>query len=50
MELARGEEMGRFKLGSTVILLFPENSIEWDAAYSAGSATTLGQPLASAVS
>ena len=46
VELAKGEEMGRFKLGSTVILLFPEGAIEWDARYAAGSATRLGEALA----
>mgnify|MGYP001815674025 CR=1 FL=1 len=45
--LGKGEEMGRFKLGSTVILLFPRDTIEWDEGYSAGSATVLGQALAS---
>ena len=47
VELEKGEEMGRFKLGSTVILVFPENSIEWESQYSAGSPTRLGEPLAS---
>ncbi len=46
VELDRGEEMGRFKLGSTVILVFPENSIEWDSQYAAGSPTRLGEVLA----
>ena len=39
--------MGRFKLGSTVILLFPGDSRAWEARYSAGSPTTLGEPLGS---
>ena len=43
--LARGEEMGRFKLGSTVILLFPRNTIVWDERYAARSSTTLGEPM-----
>ncbi len=43
--LAKGEEMGRFMLGSTVILLFPESSIEWDESYGAGSTTRLGEGL-----
>jgi phosphatidylserine decarboxylase len=38
--------MGRFKLGSTVILLFPENSIEWDGRYEANTPTRLGEVLA----
>ena len=46
VSLAKGEEMGRFKLGSTVILLFPKGSIEWPDRYVAGTATRLGEPLA----
>jgi len=45
IELAQGEEMGRFKLGSTVILLFPKDAVEFDAAYVAGAATRLGESL-----
>jgi phosphatidylserine decarboxylase len=45
VELARGEEMGRFKLGSTVILLFPKNTVVWDSAYTGGAATRLGESL-----
>ena len=45
IELAQGEEMGRFKLGSTVILLFPKDAVEFDAAYGAGTATRLGESL-----
>ena len=46
VRLDKGEEMGRFKLGSTVILLFPENSIEWDERYAANTPTRLGEVLA----
>jgi phosphatidylserine decarboxylase len=45
ISLARGEEMGRFLLGSTVILLFPENRVEWDPSYEAGSTTRMGEKL-----
>ncbi len=45
VELARGEEMGRFKLGSTVILLFPKDAVVWDPAYAGGTATRLGEGL-----
>jgi phosphatidylserine decarboxylase len=45
VELDKGQEMGRFKLGSTVILLFPADTVEWDHAYAAGSATRLGESL-----
>ena len=43
VSLAKGEEMGRFKLGSTVILLFPKGSMAWDEQYVAGTATRLGE-------
>lgn len=44
--LAKGEEMGRFKLGSTVILLFGEHQVDWLKQYHSGNNTRLGQPLA----
>jgi phosphatidylserine decarboxylase len=45
IELAQGEEMGRFKLGSTVILLFGQDAVDFDSAYVAGTATRLGESL-----
>ena len=42
--LDRGAEMGRFNLGSTVILLLPGN-VELDAAITAGAAVKMGQAL-----
>jgi phosphatidylserine decarboxylase len=45
--LEQGEEMGRFMLGSTVILLFPRDSVAWDDAYGAGISTRLGEKLGS---
>ena len=45
VELAKGEEMGRFMLGSTVILLFPPGSMSWEEGYGAGSATRMGEKL-----
>jgi len=47
ISLAKGDEMGRFKLGSTVILLFPKDSMSWDERYVAGAATRLGEALGS---
>jgi phosphatidylserine decarboxylase len=47
VDLDKGQEMGRFRLGSTVILLFPRGAVEWDRGYGAGSPTRLGEPLAS---
>lgn len=43
VELAKGEEMGRFCLGSTVILLFPEGAVTLDDAYQPGSDTRMGE-------
>lgn len=47
VSLTKGEEMGRFKLGSTVILLFPKGSMSWDERYVAGTPTRLGEALGS---
>ena len=43
--LGKGEEMGRFKLGSTAILLFPPGAVSWDEKYVAGASTRLGEAL-----
>lgn len=45
INLKKGEEMGRFKLGSTVILLFGPQVMQWLDNYQAGSATRLGEVL-----
>lgn len=42
--LKRGKEMGRFKLGSTAIIL-TENPIEWDHRCGSGSKVLMGQKL-----
>ncbi len=47
VQLNRGDEMGRFKLGSTVILLFGRDSVSWSEQVHADSAVTMGQLLAS---
>ena len=46
LTIARGEELGRFNMGSTVILLFPQGRIAWGAGISAGSRVQMGQTLA----
>lgn len=45
IELKKGDELGRFKLGSTVILLFGENAMEWLPAFDAGTETRMGEAL-----
>ena len=44
--LAKGEEMGHFNMGSTVILLFPRDAVTWLPELAAASRIRMGQPLA----
>jgi phosphatidylserine decarboxylase len=44
--LRQGEEMGRFLLGSTVVLLFPAGPLRFDPAWAAGGAVRMGQAMA----
>jgi phosphatidylserine decarboxylase len=39
--------MGRFKLGSTAVVLFPGNSMNWLEEFTAGTPTVMGQAFAS---
>ena len=43
--LAKGQEMGRFNLGSTVILLFQENQVKWLDTLKAGDRLLMGQAI-----
>lgn len=43
--LEKGAEMGRFNLGSTVILVFPRGSVDWRPDLAAGSPVLMGQAL-----
>ena len=43
--LAKGEEMGRFNMGSTVILLLPPGMAEWEASLVAGQPLRLGERI-----
>ncbi len=43
--LEKGKEMGRFLMGSTVILLFPHNTIQWSETLSAHTPLLLGQQI-----
>jgi len=40
-----GEEIGRFNLGSTVVLIFPRGAVEWDAALHDGRKLRMGEPI-----
>jgi phosphatidylserine decarboxylase len=44
-ELGRGQEMGRFNAGSTVILLFPGGRVRWSDDLRSGSAVRMGQGI-----
>jgi phosphatidylserine decarboxylase len=45
LRLLKGAEMGRFNMGSTVILLLPPELGEWLPDVAPGQAVTVGQPL-----
>lgn len=44
--LQKGEEMGRFQLGSTVVLLFPKGKLDFNAAWAPAGAVRLGEAMA----
>ncbi|PMN68468.1 archaetidylserine decarboxylase [Enterovibrio norvegicus] len=44
--ISKGEEMGRFKLGSTVINLFPKGAIQFDDSITPGTVTRMGEAYA----
>jgi phosphatidylserine decarboxylase len=46
----KGEELGYFTMGSTVILLFPNDKITWLADFHESSPTKMGQQLANILS
>ena len=46
--LKQGEEMGRFLLGSTVVLLFPKGPLRFNPAWAAGRGVRLGEAMADA--
>lgn len=41
--LKKGEEMGRFNMGSTIIVLFGKDKAHWEADFVAGKAVRLGE-------
>jgi len=45
LALAKGAEMGRFNMGSTVILLLPPGRARWDAALTAGRVLRVGERI-----
>jgi phosphatidylserine decarboxylase len=49
VRLRVGEELGRFNMGSTVILLFEPDRMRWNPRLEAGSIVRLGQPIGRAL-
>ncbi|MDE1714117.1 phosphatidylserine decarboxylase, partial (plasmid) [Chromobacterium amazonense] len=46
IRLAKGEEMGRFLLGSTVVLLFPAGPLQFNASWQPAKPVRLGEKMA----
>ena len=46
VQLEKGAEMGRFNMGSTVIMLFPKNTLRWDENLKTGDVIRMGQGIA----
>ena len=46
VELKQGDEMGRFLLGSTVVMLFPRGPLGFNPAWQPGGAVRMGQAMA----
>ena len=49
IELAKGAEMGRFKLGSTALVLFGPDKVKWNDDLQAGSRVCMGEQIASLI-
>jgi phosphatidylserine decarboxylase len=47
--LKKGEEMGRFLLGSTVVLLYPKDTLAFNPQWAPALPVQLGQPMGSAI-
>jgi phosphatidylserine decarboxylase len=45
IELARGQEMGRFNMGSTVILLYGPEQMDWLDTLQAGTELRMGAQI-----
>lgn len=50
VHLERGAEMGRFNMGSTIVVLFGENAVEWKDRLEPGLIMRMGEPLGQVLS
>lgn len=46
LEVEKGDLLGWFNMGSTVILLFPPGTVEWQASFAAGDRCRFGEVIA----
>jgi phosphatidylserine decarboxylase len=46
IELEQGAEMGRFLLGSTVVMLFPAGGLQFNPGWMPGGTIRMGEPMA----
>jgi phosphatidylserine decarboxylase len=49
IDLAQGAEMGRFLLGSTVVMLWPHGTLRFDPSWAPGGAIRMGQAMGKAL-
>jgi len=49
-QLKRGEEMGRFNMGSTIIVLYGNDVMNWEEDFLAGNNVQLGEKIGSTIS
>ena len=49
VELAKGAEMGRFLLGSTVVLLWPKGTLKFNPEWAPGGAVRMGEAMGKAL-
>ena len=45
IQLKKGDEMGRFLLGSTVVMLFPKDTLTFNARWAPGQAVQMGESM-----
>jgi phosphatidylserine decarboxylase len=46
IDIRKGDEMGRFLLGSTVVMLFPKPALAFNPEWAPGRAIRLGEAMA----
>ena len=47
--IKKGDEMGRFNMGSTIIVLFEKDQVKWDDTFVAGKGVKLGELIGNAM-